>query len=245
MSAGSGRHLQGLFAWYDRATCSWRTSQACCLPTTQWPKFLGTWPTSGTMRNGLCYAHQTSGPATDAPGCSSWPTLQSQDAAAGSPERVGRYGTKHGGRNLTDDVTIWQTPGTDSFRSRGGDRRDEIGLDRQARTWPTPRTITGGPESSKRKKELGRRESGGGDLQAMAHEMMTFHASPRDPQTPGGPICWCGARNCDQRSHKRRLNPLFVEFLMGLPLGWTADGPLDCAPSAMPSSRRAPSGSGK
>lgn len=35
----------------------------------------------------------------------------------------------------------WQTPGTDSFRSRGGDRVDEMGLDQQARAgaWPTPR----------------------------------------------------------------------------------------------------------
>lgn len=33
----------------------------------------------------------------------------------------------------------WQTPATDSFRSRGGDRKDEEGLDQQARRWNTPR----------------------------------------------------------------------------------------------------------
>jgi len=33
---------------------------------------------------------------------------------------------------------------------------------------PTPRTPTGGPESAQRKKELGRKDSGGGDLQAVA-----------------------------------------------------------------------------
>lgn len=32
--------------------------------------------------------------------------------------------------------------------------------------WPTPRTVTGGAESAERKQELGRTESGGGDLQA-------------------------------------------------------------------------------
>jgi len=36
----------------------------------------------------------------------------------------------------------------------------------QAEHWPTPRTITGGGESGERKAELGRTESGGGDLQA-------------------------------------------------------------------------------
>ena len=45
---------------------------------------------------------------------------------------------------------LWQTPATDSFRSRGGDRKDEMGLDQQARiAWPTPaardyRSETGG-----------------------------------------------------------------------------------------------------
>jgi hypothetical protein len=38
-----------------------------------------------------------------------------------------------------DQAEEWQTPGTDSFRSRGGERKDEPGLDQQARLmWPTP-----------------------------------------------------------------------------------------------------------
>ena len=39
-------------------------------------------------------------------------------------------------------VCGWQTPATDSFRSRGGDRKDEMGLDQEARYlagWPTAR----------------------------------------------------------------------------------------------------------
>ncbi len=57
--------------------------------------------------------------------------------------------------------------------------------------WPTPRTITGGPESAERKQELGRTESGGGDLQSRVN-------------TPTG-----------------KLNPAWVEHLMGTPNGWT------------------------
>lgn len=37
--------------------------------------------------------------------------------------------------------------------------------------WPTSRTITGGAESAERKKQLGRKKSGGGDLQAVAAEV--------------------------------------------------------------------------
>jgi hypothetical protein len=40
--------------------------------------------------------------------------------------------------------------------------------DSQLAAWPTPKTPTGGPESAERKQELGRTESGGGDLQAVA-----------------------------------------------------------------------------
>ena len=46
--------------------------------------------------------------------------------------------------------------------------------------WPTPRTATGGPESAQRKKELGRMESGGGDLQAVALMSGWSTASARD-----------------------------------------------------------------
>ena len=44
-------------------------------------------------------------------------------------------------------------------------------------SWPTPRTITGGAESAERKQELGRTQSGGGDLQAKAQEWPTPNAT--------------------------------------------------------------------
>jgi hypothetical protein len=52
--------------------------------------------------------------------------------------------------------------------------------------WPTPRTPTGGPESAKRKKELGRTKSGGGDLQAAALTASAGWATPaaRDYRHP-------------------------------------------------------------
>ena len=69
---------------------------------------------------------------------SGWTTPQTHDSQGGDPARVRRFGTQHGGANLADDVSEWQTPAADSFRSRGGDRKDEQGLDQQARLlWPT------------------------------------------------------------------------------------------------------------
>jgi hypothetical protein len=53
-------------------------------------------------------------------------------------------------------------------------------------SWPTPRTPTGGPESGERKKELGRTESGGGDLQAVAE--LASWASPQARDVKGASL---------------------------------------------------------
>lgn len=49
-----------------------------------------------------------------------WPTPQAHDAQKGNPARVGRYGTRHGGRNLNDEVAMWPTPlATEDMSSSG------------------------------------------------------------------------------------------------------------------------------
>lgn len=135
-------------------------------------------------------------------------------------------------RALTQNC--WQTPGTDSFRSRGGDRKDEQGLDQQARmfwqtpqardhksgeskadygntrplneqvaTWPTPQACS--PNSL--------RGEGQDDLQ---DAVTVFPHSPPAPPIQDGEISSESAP-----SLPRRLNPQFVEWLQGFPIGWT------------------------
>lgn len=161
--------------------------------------FCGSWPTRGTMRNGRLYAPTSSAIPTGASGSSSWPIPQS------IPENKASRGALLGDykRRMMEAMQCWQPPAADSFRSRGGDRKAEMGLDQEARNWPTPRAITGGPESAKRKQELGRTSSGGGDLQALATAPDGLQSSPNAP----------GSR--------QRLNPTFVETLLGFPVGWT------------------------
>ncbi len=70
-----------------------------------------------------------------------WPTATSTDEKQGGvSENWTKESGRHSGTTLTDAT----------------------------RDWPTPRTVTGGAESQERKQELGRTESGGGDLQAAA-----------------------------------------------------------------------------
>lgn len=175
-----------------------------------------------------------------------WTTPQSHDQAGGNPNRVNRA-NGGGCANLADDVTLWrtpsaqepgisadrltgeqgsrmydketgrlaqygitqqveirQTPTTNSFGSRGGDRKDEMGLDQQSRSFlPAPETPPLGETSSNDGPGL-RRQSASTKLTDLAQPLN----SPKDP-----------------RLLAKRLNPYFVEWLMGFPPGWTSAQP--------------------
>lgn len=119
-------------------------------------------PTATELSNSLesyraMKANMKSGPRTAithlAQAAEAWPTPTVQDGIGSrrhgymddGRERAAKRQQKatltgHSGTTLTDAAqSQWQTPGTDSFRGRGGDRKDEAGLDRQARQlWFTP-----------------------------------------------------------------------------------------------------------
>ena len=115
---------------------------------------------------------------------SHWTTPQAHDGMGGPRTaeqlELAKALNKGGNCNLSTDAALWQTPGTDSFRSRGGDRKDEMGLDQQARTmFPTP-------SSRDWKSEVGienRQEHHSPTLSAFVY----LNSLP-DPQIPDGPI---------------------------------------------------------
>jgi hypothetical protein len=105
-----------------------------------------------------------------------------------SPQCTGK------GSRLEDQVSEgktqkWATPRAemDSSPRKLSDTVAQSDLNSQVKTWPTPRALSGGPESSERKKELGRTESGGSDLQAAAAGTL----NPRWVETLMGiPVGW-------------------------------------------------------
>lgn len=173
-----------------------------------------------------------------------WPTSTTEDAEHSGRRKPGK------GSTLTVARTDWPTAGARDYKDSqdmaivGPDGRDRLDqLPRLATHWPTPRTITGGKESAARKKELGRKDSGGGDLQAAVEDWPTPLAGlassgqrsrggkrkdeqlfggpcmsfPRDPTTTqAGRECFAFV----QTLPRRRLNPAFVEWLMGFPENW-------------------------
>jgi hypothetical protein len=136
------------------------------------------------------------------------------------------------GMNLATTAAMWPTPQTDSFRSRGGERRDEKGLDRMARDWPTPMANDGCKPSA------GNRRTA--DLTYAAGMWMTPTARDHKDgattlaNTPvngllGRQVLVTPMAGSDTSEPRRTLNPLFVEALMGWPTGWTGFASVETA----------------
>ena len=196
-----------------------------------------------------------------------WPTATKQDAESSGRHTTDPSKPMHPGTTLTDAARNWPTPG--AMISNDGET-PETWLARQAKMkekgyngngagiplaisvqlWKTPRTITGGGESGERKKELGREDSGGGDLQAQVETWPTPNQRDHkgsDLKTRNGGASLSHFAETGQRIHspsslqvpvtsvsgaelsptaistalRRRLNPAFVCWLMGWPWWWT------------------------
>ncbi len=192
-AADCGWKWPGSFAKYDPALRLWRTRQCSLLGDSE--EFSETWPKWGSMQSGECLEQMTLVPRTSEKESGSWPTPrrtdadrggrgdliqavrgnanshykywatpQAHDAKKGDAKRVGRFGTKAGGRNLNDEVAKWPTP--HGFSKDGK---------------------SNGPSGN----ELGR------------------------------------AVNKMQDANGGSLNPDWVEWLMGWPIGWTDLKPLE------------------
>ena len=156
-----------------------------------------------------------------------WTTPQTHDAQGRSnPERLQRHGTKHGCRNLNDEAGLagWPTPvvrkgGMQSNPGKALERRKQghmLNLDDAATLagWATPRSRDYKTNGVSRAREAK------GVSDSLDHQAATdFGTQPR------------GYRAGTEK--RGALNPAFSLWLMGLPPAWD-----DCAPTAMPSSRK-------
>lgn len=137
-----------------------------------------------------------------------WSTPRASDGEKGGPNQ--RFGA--GGMPLVAQTVQWATPSvadtTGGRMARSGDRADEPLLKGQAAIlsdqWMTPRTVTGAYT----------RDGGDPDKERLTLEGQAILAAflPVHPTYPVGGI---------SLKERRSLNPLFVEWLMGWPPGWT------------------------
>lgn len=151
-----------------------------------------------------------------------WPTPKTPSGGAEARASISKRGA--GGEDLEATTQMWQTPATDSFRCRGGDRKDEMGLDQQARLWATPSSL-----DWKGKCTTLIRPNGQHRLDQLDRQAEYFRLRPETSSTgseslsatPPLPPLLNRHGNPAPRP-MRRLNPLFVEWLMGVPRGWTS-----------------------
>jgi hypothetical protein len=197
------------FANYDLATSSWRTSQLCL--DGEWSVFSETWPRAGMTRSGKAFELAMLVPHTDESESGLLPTPQAFDANTidRSEEALERAKTKGGCANLREIV----------------------------KTWPTPTvadTFTDKLKSSQ--------QSEGSMHSVNLSQAVQMWATPirRDSRTYKGAMRAPNATGAEPLVIQvgGTLNPTWVEWLMGYPLGWTALEDL-----ATPSSRKSRSGS--
>jgi hypothetical protein len=132
--------------------------------------------------------------------------------------------------DLQDQVTTWPTPSARDHKSGNASQetleKNAQPLNEMAQQWATPTKCPQGGRF-----HYATEGKGGMDIKSQAEAFS--HPDPAT-QKPGA-NCWCGNHGCDLRSHKRRLNPLFVTLLMGWPAWWCATEPMPSAPAEMAS----------
>ena len=230
--ADCGESTPGSFARYDRATASLKTAQ--CLLLGGLESFSGTWPRSGMMRRGRCYPLKIAAHRMNGRGCGSSQKIPTP-TVHGNYNRKGL--SKNSGDGLATYVKKWPTPQSRDFKSGMASRveRSWRNLNDWAAKFPTPcRTdYKGAGKTGTFRDRL--------DYAAERGRMKSnVYPTPRTNGMCGGSGAWAQmgrlvreGKMTDKERHQigagngGKLNPDWVEWLMGWPIGWTASKPLE------------------
>lgn len=238
-------------AWSAQLLLDWSSSRTSrdSSPSTVEPPSTRLWriyPRSGSMRSGTCSRRPRSGHPSFGSGSSCWPTATAEDAAASGSATYSTESGRHPGTTLTDAIRMWPSPDASAVSDRETPaswlRRREANkakryngngqgtpLSIAAVLWPTPVAAHGDgasdtyslrdgnlcllgaariwatPQCRDPKGAFSRHSKGGEDLS----HLVLGHATNGPASSPRS------------RSSRRRLNPAFVEWLMGWPTGWS------------------------
>jgi len=197
-AAECGRTWPESFARWDRDTASWKTPQCSLLAGLD--EFSETWPRWGMMRDGECWAQSM--PAhriseTEFGFAQNWPTPQARDWKGSSGRSI-----KGEEFDLPTAVRTWPTPTVcGNYNRKGLSPTSGDGLATAVKMWATPQASDNRDRCNLSNPSIQRRIDLGKQINL---SMQVKEASD------GG-----------------SLNPTWVEWLMGWPLGWTDLKPLE------------------
>ena len=231
----SGPGSQMVFDFSDPAAASLKTSK----DISAWgcPTSSKTWQGWVTERRGAYSARLKSAHRTSASGSSSWPTTAARDhkgeSGSGRQERKG-----HPADTLSNAVAQWPSPVASEVRQGFQDRSRGMKGSQESLTTVVIKHGRPVPASS----------STDGSRQGL-------WPTPASSTGNGGPHGLDGGQGArsmipQEMRNSGKLNPRWVETLMGLPVGWTMPscvspvtiGLMNCGCSATESSQQQPSG---
>ena len=212
---------------FDPVTLSWRTSRLCLDGDSE--LFSETWPRSGMTRSGIAFRRQPLVPLTRGIASGLLPTPAAHPAGWENLEVVDRDGNPptHGNQRWYDKKT---------------GRVVQKDLRHVVRLLPTPAARdwkdTGAPSEMKRNSPTLAALALAGELPRRMWPTPRASAN-ENRQTKRTPSQEAGTHGLSLAAEVGgQLNPEWVEWLMGFPLGWTA-----LKPSATPLSRKSLNGS--
>ena len=197
---GCGVIWRESLAKYDPDTSTWRTPHS--LLNEESIEFSGTWPRWGLMRDGVSYQQPSLAHHTKETGSGSWPTPLTQDSYERSAWKIIAQANEGGKARMT--------------LTRKVKYLEKMWSTPTARDWKDS-----GPSQGKRKSP---------SLGTQVH-----WPTPRTKGMCGGSGAWNQLNKITTPEEVRQmgagnggqLNPTWVEWLMGWPLGWTDLKPLE------------------
>lgn len=185
---------------YDPASSEWKTAHCLWEEVLPWSSVI--LPTWGMTRSGSVYRHPTAERPISGIGAGLWPTPLASDGAKGGPNQRGGKGDLR----LPSAVHQWPTPTVCGNYNRKGvtaTSGDGLATVVTQRTWPTA-TATA----------TAHKGWSPNHNRAMTDDRLDYSVE-RESFQPG------------QQTPPMRLNPEWVEWLMGWPIGHTGLKPLE------------------
>ena len=225
-AADCGVNSNASLARYDHDTHSWRTPQLSLLGGSE--LYSETWPRWGLMRDGECWEQSTLAPRTNGTESGLWQTPVADDAI----NRLSGKFNSRGEPKLSAQVKMWPTPDAHCWKTapRGnGTGGGEMLSNTLAVRWPKPRAN----DAEKRGNFDAQNPRNG--LPAAVKRYMTPTASigTKCGGRHKGKADTLASQIADlermQQTSTGQLNPPWVEWLMGWPIGWTDLKPLAMA----------------